>query len=254
MESALPTSPFAPTRWSLIGRARGDSPEARLALGQLCEAYWQPVFRFLEADGRGAEAARECAQEFFAGILERGPSQGALAGADPTRGRFRSFLLGAVKHFLADRRAAELCQKRGGGQVPDSLEGLAEIAGATDSAAGLQVEDPAGRWDVREFDRLWAVSLTARAVSVLEQECAAGGKTGQFQKLKPWLMGDGGVGTQAALAAELSISEGAVKVAIHRLRKRFREIIRLEIAHTVPDWAEVDDELRYLISVLGREG
>lgn len=253
MDSPPPKAHFAATRWSLVWRARGEAPEARVALGELCEAYWQPVFRFLHADGREADAARELTQEFFARVLERGAARGSFDGADPARGRFRSFLLGAVKHFLADRRESEQRLKRGGGAGADSLDALSEAGGAADSAPGWQVEDGSSRWDVREFDRLWAITLTARAVAILEQECVATGKQHQFSKLKPWLMGDGGVATQATLAAELELSEGAVKVAIHRLRKRFREIVRSEIAHTVPDGAEVDEELRYLVSVLGRE-
>ena len=185
----------------------------------------------------------------------RGAHQGSFATAEPGRGRFRSFLLGAVKHFLSDRRTAQSAQKRGGGRPIASLEELTESGAGVDhsSAAGLQVEDPTVRWDVREFDRSWAATLTARAVAQLEAESTTSGRAGQFQKLKPWLMGDGGAQTQAEVAAELAISEGAVKVAIHRLRKRFREIIRNEIAHTVPDGAEIEDELRYLVSVLSRE-
>jgi len=253
MDLSAPQSPFAPTRWSLVWRARGESPTARIALGELCEAYWQPVFRFLLADGRDPDAARELTQEFFARVLARGATQGSFAGADPVRGRFRSFLLGAVRHFLADCRAATQRQKRGGGSMAASLDALGDVRDAADSAPGLQVEDVGSRWDVREFDRLWATALTARAVTLLEQECVATGKQRHFENLKPWLMGDGSVGTQSALASELGISEGAVKVAIHRLRKRFREIVRSEVAHTVPDWAEVDEELRYLVRVLGRE-
>jgi len=186
-------------------------------------------------------------------VLQRGAAQGSFDRADPTRGRFRSFLLGAVKHFLRDRRTADERLKRGGGVMTESLEALAAPGSSLNSAAGLQVEDVRDRWDVREFDRHWATTLTARAVSVLENEFIEEGRSLQFNKLKPWLMGDGGLKNQAAAAVELEMTEGAVKVAIHRLRKRFRDAVRSEMGDTVPDTAQIDDELRYLISVLGKE-
>ena len=244
---------FAPTRWSLVRRARGEEPAARAALSELCEAYWAPVFRFLVGIGHEEEIAREITQEFFAHVLNRGAGQGSFAGADPTLGRFRSFLLGAVKHFLADRRAAERRLKRGGGALPDSLDAPGNTTAEGDSAGGLQIEDPRQGWDSREFDRHWATALTARVVQDLEQECVKSGRQVQFLRLRPWLMGDGVLESQAALANELGLSEGAIKVAIHRLRKRFRELVRIAIADTVPAAGDVDEELRYLISVLGRE-
>ena len=137
--------------------------------------------------------------------------------------------------------------------MTESLEALAAPGSSLNSAAGLQVEDVRDRWDVREFDRHWATTLTARAVSVLENEFIEEGRSLQFNKLKPWLMGDGGLKNQAAAAVELEMTEGAVKVAIHRLRKRFRDAVRSEMGDTVPDTAQIDDELRYLISVLGKE-
>jgi len=221
-------SAFAPTRWTLVLAARGESPVARAALGELCEAYYQPVFRFLRREGREDDAARELAQEFFARVLARD----GFATADPQRGRFRSFLLGALRHFLGDVSAREQALKR-------SVPGL-EVAGVE---AG-----PPEAW----FDREWALALMARALDTVEAEFRAAGREAHFAAFKPWLMGDGAAESQAEAARRTGLSEGAVKVAVHRLRKRFREVIRDEIAQTVPERGEVDGELRYLIEVLAR--
>lgn len=233
---------FAPTRWTLVLRARGESPEAQRALADLCEAYWQPVFRFLRREGRDEDTARELTQEFFARLLAR---QG-LDTVEPGRGKFRSFLLGAVKHFLADLRDRERAAKRGGGQAPVPLES------GTDTATELPVPDPSTGVDDRLFDREWAVALVRRSVDALAAEATAAGRAEQFDALKPWLLGEAAAESQAGLARRLDLSEGAVKVAIHRLRKRFREIVRAEIAQTVGDPAQVAEEMRYLVEVLAQ--
>jgi len=232
---------FLPTRWTLVLRARGDSTEARAALSELCEAYYQPVFRFLRREGRDEDAARELAQEFFARLLARG----GIGAADPQRGRFRSYLLGAVKHFLVDQRARELAQKRGSGIAPESLDA------ATEAEQALQVADAGAAFDETIFDREWGLAVMDRALRSLAAEFAAEDKSEQFAVLKPWLAGEAELLPQSEAAARLNMSESAVKVAIHRLRKRFREIIRNEIAQTV-DATEVDAELRYLVEVLAR--
>jgi len=235
-------SAFAPTRWTLVLAARGESPVARAALGELCEAYYQPVFRFLRREGREDDAARELAQEFFARVLARD----GFATADPQRGRFRSFLLGALRHFLGDVSAREQALKRGGGIIPEPLDA------GTDTSPGLEVAGveagPPEAW----FDREWALALMARALDTVEAEFRAAGREAHFAAFKPWLMGDGAAESQAEAARRTGLSEGAVKVAVHRLRKRFREVIRDEIAQTVPERGEVDGELRYLIEVLAR--
>jgi len=244
---AAPRSPgdaFAPTHWTLVLRARGDSPEAQAALSALCEAYWPPVFRFLRREGHDEDSARELVQEFFARLL----AGGRLDAVDPARGRFRSFLLGAVKHFLADMREREQRQKRGGGLVPESLN----AAEGTDTAPGLQIEDSSARPADEIFDREWALTVMARALTALHHAMVADGKGEQFDILKPWLMGETGVGSQAEAAVKLGLTEGAVKVAVHRLRKRFRELVRSDIAQTVGDPALVQEELRYLVEVLSR--
>jgi RNA polymerase sigma-70 factor (ECF subfamily) len=239
-----PGAAFAPTRWTLVLRARGETVEARAALSELCEGYYQPVFRFLRRDGREEDAARELAQEFFARLLARGE----LVAADPSRGRFRSYLLGAVKHFLADQRDHNQRQKRGGGLAPESLDAPAPA----DTAPALQIADPAGATPDTFFDREWAFALMDRALRSLAAEFHDAGKVDQFAALKPWLVGDAAALPQAEAAAHLGLTESALKVAIHRLRKRFREVIRAEIAQTVGEGDDVDGELRYLVEVLAR--
>jgi len=233
---------FVTTRWTCVLAARGESPEARAALSELCEAYWTPVFRFLRGEGRDEDTARELTQEFFARILARD----SFSRADPARGRFRSFLLGAVKHFLADRRARERAEKRGGG-VPSLPLPSGDDA---DTGAGLQIADATVEVPDTYFDRQWALALMEQVFARLAAEFASARKTEQFAALKPWLVGDTPALSQAVVARALGLNEGAVKVAVHRLRKRFRELIRAEVAHTLPDGAEADEELRYLVEVL----
>lgn len=231
---------FAPTRWTLVQRSRGESPEARTALSELCETYYQPVLRFLRREGRDEDAASELTQEFFARIL----SDGAFEQADPERGRFRSYLLGALKHFLADQRKREHRLKRGGGTMPESLDA------STDTAPGWQVRDDSAPAPDADFDRQWALTVMARGLEVLQQEFQRDAKADQFETLKPWLMGEAVALSQADAARLLGLTEGAVKVAVHRLRKRFREAVRSEIAQTLRDPALVDEELRHLVEAL----
>lgn len=238
---------FAPTRWTLVLAAHGDSPSARAALGELCESYYEPVLRFLRREGRSADAAQELAQDFFSRILK---GEG-FATADPARGRFRSFLLGALRHFLADRRDRELAVRRGAGTVPESLE---ELAAQGLDAGAAAAPDPAELG----FDRAWALALMERTLGRLREEFRAHGKQAQFEALKSWLGGDAPATSLDQETARLGLSGGALKVAVHRLRRRFRQIIRTEIAHTVPDPGDIEPELRHLIQVLahvrGRDG
>ncbi len=238
----ISASQFVPTRWTQVLRARGESAEAKAALGELCAAYWQPVFAFIRREGRDEETARDLTQAFFTRLLA---SQG-LKSVELGHGRFRSYLLGAVKHFLADERQLANAAKRGGGQAPVSIE-----AGASaDTTTGLQIPDPAGAVPETFFDRQWAATLVDRGVTALAVEAEAEGKREQFATLKPWLVGELPSLSQADAARELGLTEGAVKVAIHRLRKRFRELIKAEIGHTVGDKELVQEELRYLVEVL----
>ena len=227
---SAPPENFAATRWTLVARASGDDPAAQAALSELCAAYYAPVIAFLRARRRDEDTARELAHAFFEKVL----AGGALGGADQARGRFRSYLLGAVKHFLADRFDRARAEKRGGGIEPEQL----------DTAAHPAVEDE------RAFDRQWALTLIARALEITGAELRDAGKAQHFDVLKPWITGGGETFPQAAAAQQLGLSEGAVKVAIHRLRQRFREAVKAEIAQTVPTPADIDDELRHLLAVL----
>lgn len=222
-------------------RARGDEPEAKAALGELCENYWMPVFRFLRREGRGEDDSRELAQEFFERLL----SGGGVDRADPEKGRFRSYLLGALKHFLAERKRNAGRQKRGGDVTIQSIE-----SGGTDTSPGIQVPDPAGPIPDTVFDREWALAVMDRGLNSVQAAFEKSGKEKQFEVLKPWLIGETEALSQADAAAELSLTSGAVKVAIHRLRKQFSDAVRAEIAQTVNTPEEVGEELRYLIEVL----
>lgn len=228
-------SAFEATRWTLVRRAQGDSSASRQALSELCEAYWQPVFRFLCHDGKSRGEAEELTQAFFAKLLE----SGQLGGADPERGRFRSYVLGAVKHFLADLRKADKSQKRGGGQVPLSIE---EVDPA----------DPQAELDDALFDREWAFTVLDHALQNLEAEWQSQGRENHFSLLKPWLTGEGGAPNRESVADQLGLSASAFKVTVHRLRKRFRQQVREEIAQTVDATADIAAELGYLLEVVSR--
>jgi RNA polymerase sigma-70 factor (ECF subfamily) len=209
---------------------------AKAALSDLCAAYYEPVVSFLRREGRSEDVARETAHAFFESVLT-----GGVGTADPARGRFRSYLLGALKHFLSKSREAAQTGKRGGGMehVPLVTE--------NDTTPGLPV--PGLTDDTLAFDREWALALIARALAAVGQEHAH--KPDFFIALKPWLDG-GSTASQAEVARSLGMSETAVKVAIHRLRMRFRELIRTEVAATVHDPSEVGDEIRHLIAVASR--
>jgi RNA polymerase sigma-70 factor (ECF subfamily) len=234
---------FHTTRWTMVVRARGKAPEARAALGDLCEAYWMPVYHFLRREGRDEDQSRELTQEFISQLL----SGGALEQADPRKGRFRSYLLGALKNFLANQRRNEGRQKRGGDAVVESID-----SGGSDTSPGMQLPDPGAAPTDAWFDRQWALAVMDRGLTAVEESFDTAGKSQQFKVLKPWLIGDTEGLSQADAAAELGLSTGAIKVSIHRLRQKFGEAIRQEIAETVDTEAEVADELRYLIEVLGQ--
>ena len=239
-----PETTAASTRWTLVLRAGRQDTAAAAALSELCELYWQPVFRFLRSEGRPEDAARELTQEFFARLLRAG----SVGSADPGRGRFRSYLLGAVKHFLQDERAHARRQKRGGGHAPEPLP--EETTQAHGSGTVPSVDPPTDA----HFDREWALHVLERSLHALAAEMRAAGKADTFDILKPWLTGACADLTQAQAATRLGISEGAVKVAIHRLRQRFRELVRRDIAATVDRPEDVDDEVRYLVEVLAHPG
>ena len=218
---------------------RGESPEARAALSDLCAAYYEPVVKFLRARLRNDDQARELAHAFFEQLLEKNN----LSSASPERGRFRSYLLGAAKHFAADVHAKEHAGKRG------KQHEHVTIGEGTDTSPGVDPPEPDVKPLEIEFDKQWALTLLDHAIKQLEDEHRDTGKLQQFEVLKPWLTG-GGTTSQDDVAAKLGMNEGAVKVAIHRLRKRFREIVKSEIAQTIPESDDVQEELRYLMQVV----
>ena len=228
---------FRTTRWTQVSRAQADSPEGRRALAELCNAYYEPVATFLRCELRDAEAARDLAHDFFAGML----AGGVIAHAAQERGRFRSYLLGAVKHFLSHQREAARRLKRGGGRENLSLN---ETEAGSVPDAGVLSPDAA-------YDRQWALTAVARALEMLRRECAAEGRSDFFEQAKPWLTGEAAHGDQAAVAARCGLNANALKVAVHRLKRRFRLLLKAEVAGTLDDPGLVEAEMRALFAALG---
>jgi RNA polymerase sigma factor (sigma-70 family) len=232
---------FATTHWSLVLVAGTDirSVAADEALTTLCETYWYPLYAFLRKRGHSAEDAQDLTQAFFVRVLEKHD----LRHADPARGRFRSFLLASLKNFVANERDRDIAKKRGGGVAIVSLE--------FESAEGrFQMDPPTDDTPERVFDRQWAMTLLERAMARLEAEMADGGKKDQFDALKIFLTGDTPKPAYASIGRELGMSDGAIKVAVHRLRRRFRDLVHDQIAQTVSTPEEIEDELRYLWSAV----
>jgi RNA polymerase sigma-70 factor (ECF subfamily) len=214
------------------------SPEARQALAQLCENYWFPLYAFVRRTGRPAEDAQDLTQEFFAHLL----TKRLFAKADRQKGRFRSFLLATLKHFLADQDDRKRAQKRGGGRKVISFDGL-------DAETRYRLEPATELTPEKLFEKQWALSLLAQVLMRLRDEMAAEGKSSLFDALKDTLNGSRTM-PYSAIGDEMRMSEGAVKVAAHRLRRRYRSLLREEIAQTVASPAEIKDEIRYLLSCL----
>jgi RNA polymerase sigma factor (sigma-70 family) len=235
------SSQFPTTRWTLV-IAAGDPhrKEARSALVSLCENYWYPLYAYLRRRGYPADQAQDLTQEFFIRVLEGR----YLDRADPEKGRFRSFLLSSLKFFVADEEDRQHALKRGGGAAVPLEFSLGEKR--------YQREPAHDETPERIFERRWALSVLDRAVEKLRNEFVQHGRQEHFELLKVFLLGQSDA-PYAALAREMNTSEGALKVAIHRLRKRYREVFRQEIADTVADPAEVESELRYLAAVLTRK-
>lgn len=234
-------APFHTTRWTRVCLAKADSEDGRRALADLCDAYYEPVVAYLRSVFREADAAREMSHAFFAEML----GGGTIHTADPERGRFRYYLLGAVKHFVARHREAASRQKRGGGIAPLSLDADSMEAPA------LSVPDDSLLSPEAAFDRQWAVTVLARAMEALGAECVREGKSALFDQLRPWLLGESDYGDQAAAAVALGLNASAMKVTVHRMRHRFRQCVKAEIAGTLKDEAAVEDEMRSLLSALG---
>lgn len=234
---------FATTHWSLVGAVRSDQSSqtnAREALEELCRAYWYPLYAFVRSRGHSATDAQDLTQAFFARFIETN----GFASADRERGRFRSYLLGAMKHFLANEWHQAQTLKRGG-QVQfiefDAVDPEARYAGAAKQSDNPELL----------FDREWALQIVAGALQELRNEMAKAGKSEQFDALKGSLTGQDEL-PREQIAARLSISAGAVKVTVHRLRQRYRKLLRDAVAETVSNEEDLDDEMRYLVAVLRR--
>lgn len=235
-------SGFRTTRWSVVHAAAGSgSGAAREALATLCEAYWYPVYAFVRRSGASAEDARDLTQGFFARLLEKRD----VGGADPAHGRFRGYLLGSVKHFLANERARQRALKRGGGSAPLSID-----YGDADRQYSLEPADPAT--PEKLFLRNWALALVRRATDGLGEEYGAQGRRVVFERLRPMLTGDADAASRKRIAESLGLTANALNVAAHRLRRRFRHRLKAEVADTLADPGDVEDELRSLLDILAR--
>lgn len=238
---------FKTTHWTQVLAARGESPEAQDALRELCAAYYAPVHAFIRQWRRGADDARDLTHQFFARLL----AGHGLSRLDRGRGRFRSYLLGAVKHFLCDLHDRRQAARRGGGTASVSLDSALAAGGTTDQPARpWEPADGSGFPPDAFFDRQWALNLLSRVLAALAREHERAGKTRDFEVLKPYLTLDAATLSPSDAAERLGIAVGAAKVAIHRLRKRFRQLVRTEIAATVADADDVSAEVNYLIQAL----
>jgi RNA polymerase sigma-70 factor (ECF subfamily) len=227
----------------VLAAGKSDSTRAQAALAGLCETYWYPLYAYVRRRGYGPEDAQDLTQEFFARLLK----QNWLAQADRQRGRFRTFLLAALSHFLANEWDKARAQKRGGAVqlVPLQL----------DTAETRYGHEPPDLLTPEQcYERRWALALLDRVLNRLRDENVAAGKRDAFEALKPCILGDRQNQPYAALAKQLDLTEGAVKVVVHRLRQRYRLMLRDEIAHTVATPAEVEEEMRYLVKVLAGPG
>jgi RNA polymerase sigma-70 factor (ECF subfamily) len=232
---------FATTQWSLIAAAAGPVEEpGRAALEQLCQQYWQPLYAWLRQSGSSHEDAEDLVQSFLLDTID----SGRVEQADPNRGRFRTFLLASLKNYRANWRRGERTLKRGGGLERWSLD----FARAGESWPGEPVDHETPD---RQFDRKWALCLIENSLQRVATRCQAKGRGELFDRLKPFLTGADDADSQQRVADELGLTVGAVRVALHRWRDELRQAIREEIRQTVLDSGEVEEELAYLISVLG---
>jgi len=231
---------FETTQWSLVVAAGGDSgSQGRRALAALCEAYWYPLYSYVRRSGHAGPDAQDLTQAFFVRLLESDD----LRSVARERGRFRSFLLAAMKHFLLNHARAGRALKRGGGDAPFSIEfDVAERR--------CQLEPAIHTTPETAFDHRWALTVIERVLRRLRRDAAAASRVEEFDRLKPALTGELPHGSYREMGAELGMTEGAVKVAIHRLRRKFQRMLHDDIAQTVEGESEVDDEIRYLIRAL----
>ena len=233
---------FDTTHWSVVLAAGGDSTAgAKRALATLCETYWYPLYAYLRRQGHSAEDAQDLTQGFFQQILEKG----TVEQADPNRGRFRSFMLTSLKHYVTNEWDKQRARKRGGGTPHVSLE--------LENAEGrYQLEPPADTTPEKVFDRQWALTLLDNILGKLRAEFVRDDKEAIFNRLKVFLGGGSSDESYASVGRALDMSDGAVKVAVHRLRCRYRDLLRQEIAQTVSSPEETEAEIRHLWSAVGR--
>jgi RNA polymerase sigma factor (sigma-70 family) len=241
-ERAVRQAVFATTHWTVVLTAgRSETTNATAALEKLCQTYWYPLYGYVRRCGHSPEDAQDLTQAFFARLLE-----GQWIGrADREKGKFRSFLLSALKYFLADEWDRARAKKRGGGISPLPLQ--------FDTAETRYGHEPADHTTPEQlYERRWALALLEEVLRRLAQEYTRDGKMNYFAELNPCLVGDRAALPYAELAVKLGLSESAVKSIAHRMRLRYRELLREEIANTVDNPAEVDEELQHLFTILGR--
>jgi RNA polymerase sigma factor (sigma-70 family) len=228
---------FPTTRWSLIASSRhASAPDCGPALETLCSTYWYPLYSYARRAGADFETAQDLTQGFFAKLLEKN----YLDAFNRERGRFRTFLLAGFRHYAANERDRERTQKRGSGQIPLPL-------GVQDGERSYRLEPSHDLTPEKLYERRWAMALLERALTRLRQEA---GPSSQFDQLRVFLAGDSCSISYKEMARTLGTSEGAIKTAVHRLRRRFGKLLREEVADTVAAPEDADDELRYLLSVL----
>jgi len=232
---------FATTHWSVVLAAREtDAPQAAAALEKLCRTYWYPLYAYLRRRGYGEHDAQDLTQGFFAHLFERD----WLHGVARDKGRFRSFLLASLNYFLADQRDRANAQKRGGGQPTISFD-------AREAEERYRLEPVDERSPDKLFERRWAMTLLDQVLARLGQEFADAGKRELFNRLQPFLVEGTGEKTYAETAREGGMTEEALKKAVQRMRRRYHQLFREEIAQTVASPEEVEEELRHLCAVLG---
>jgi len=231
---------FATTHWSVVLGARAThAPQARAALETLCRTYWYPLYAFVRRRGHDSHEAQDLTQDFFADLIERE----SLQNVDRGKGRFRSFLLGALQNHLAKQRDKAHALKRGGQCAFVSID--------EQDAEGRYLREPAGQLTPeRIFERRWALTLLENTLAALRQEYLRAGKLAVFDALQVLLSGEKGTPSSAETAAKLNLTEGATRVAVHRLRRRYGELLRAGIAHTVSGPGEIEDEINHLFRVL----
>jgi RNA polymerase sigma factor (sigma-70 family) len=230
---------FTTTHWSVVLEAQGESPAAQEALEKLCRTYWRPIYSFIRRQGVGPGEAEDFTQGFFAQLLERR----SLDAVRKEKGRLRSYLLGALKYFLADEQRRAMAIKRGKGQRPIPLEEL---------RAGERIEmEPADQMTAEMiYERRWALTVLEHVLSRLKDEYRAAGNAALFDSLKQLLPDEPGAPSQAEIAAPLGMTENAIRQAFYRFRQRYQSLLREEIAHTLATPGDIEDELRHLIAVI----